>query len=174
MKKRLFFILLIILLIPSIALAGRQDITLKMDWEEVWSDVPPFIENGRTYVPVRFVAEQLDMAVDYEFVNEYEDGSRDIFVTMLAPDGKRLEVDRAGIYNEGLNFFRLNEDIEPYKIISDRTFVPIRFIAEALHMEVFWDQETKTVSLITNNEPDEYDLYFTYMESRSSGLLYFF
>lgn len=158
MQKRLIFIVLVLLLIPSIVLAGRQDITLKMDWEVVESDVPPFIENGRTYVPVRFIAEQLDMIVDYEFFMYSADWD-DIRVTMLSQDGIEIIVDGRGIYREGLNFFREEDKVLPYQIVNERTFVPIRFIADALHMDVYWDQETKTVSLLTNNDYEEYDIF---------------
>ena len=33
-------------------------------------------------------------------------------------------------------------------IINDRTYVPIRFVAEELGAEVQWNEETKTVTII--------------------------
>ena len=36
-------------------------------------------------------------------------------------------------------------------IISERTFVPIRFVADELGAEVQWNDETKTVTIIKNH-----------------------
>ena len=36
-------------------------------------------------------------------------------------------------------------------IINDRTYVPIRFVAEELGAEVQWNEETKTVTIIKDN-----------------------
>ena len=37
-------------------------------------------------------------------------------------------------------------------IINDRTYVPIRFVAEELGAEVQWNEETKTVTIIKDNQ----------------------
>ena len=36
-------------------------------------------------------------------------------------------------------------------IINDRTYVPIRFVAEELDADVQWNEETKTVTIIKDN-----------------------
>ena len=43
-----------------------------------------------------------------------------------------------------------NMDVEPF-IHQNRTFIPVRFVAEELNMDVRWNEQTKTVELKTRN-----------------------
>lgn len=58
MKKLLLFItLLLTILLPISTFA--QNIKIVINNQEIISDVEPFIENGRTMVPVRVITENL-------------------------------------------------------------------------------------------------------------------
>ena len=99
-------------------------------------DAAPEITGGRTMVPVRALVETLGGEVDYqddvvtfaidgrEF--EFVIGSTDVTVS----DGKPIEMDCA-----------------PY-IKGGRTYVPIRFISEALGYDVGWDSAYQTAVLL--------------------------
>lgn len=160
-KKVLLIVLLLCLIIPTTAFANRQDITLMIDGEEVWSDVPPFIDEGRTYVPARFVGEHLGMTVDYNHYTYERDGFDLFTVTLTDQNGSITQIEDIGIFHEGLYISQVGDSTHSYQIVGDRTFVPIRYIADALHMDIHWNNDTRTVSLITNNNPEFYDLYMT-------------
>lgn len=53
-----------------------------------------------------------------------------------------------------------NKKVYPF-IQKDRTFVPLRFIAESLGLEVLWDEQTETVTL----KKEENELIFTINKS---------
>ena len=45
-----------------------------------------------------------------------------------------------------VNGKQINIDSEPF-VYNGRTFVPVRFISEALNKEVIWNDETKTINI---------------------------
>ncbi len=105
-----------------------------------WTDAVPFIdENNRTMVPLRAVAEALGLAVSWDKVYReasFTRGTRTIIFpigtsTARADDGTTIQMDTAAV------------------IVSDRTFAPVRYLAEFFGYTVGWDGATKTV-LIKN------------------------
>ena len=98
-------------------------------------DAQPFIdENGRTQVPVRFVSEALGAKVDWDGDDKKVTlalNSRTVILTI----GKR-----------GYEINSQSYQMDTVAILQDsRTFVPIRFVSEALGASVVWDQATKSV-----------------------------
>lgn len=108
--------------------------TAFIDGKPVSLDVPATILNGRTLVPIRFVAESLGARVGWD------GNTREVTVSL---DGKtvKLTIDsRIALVNGK------QEILDTTPVIRDgRTLVPIRFIAENLGGEVYWDNETRTV-----------------------------
>jgi len=92
-------------------------------------DVPPTIVNGRTMVPLRFIAEALGAKVDW---------NNDTRTAAVALDNKTLSVtvDKAA---DGM-------DVPPM-IINGRTMVPLRYIGEALGCDVAWDPDTRAIDI---------------------------
>lgn len=105
-----------------------------------------FVQNDRTYVPVRFVTEQLGCAVTWDesdklvviSTNDMSDfymlqsGSRFMLHQKIGmPASPRIEMDVETHFDETEN----------------RNYIPVRFLAEAMGYTVEWDQETETVSL---------------------------
>jgi hypothetical protein len=45
-----------------------------------------------------------------------------------------------------INGKKINPDTEPF-IFNGRTFVPIRFVSEALNKDVIWNDKTKTIDI---------------------------
>jgi len=107
----------------------------------IYTDVPPFIENDRTMVPARFIGDALGATA------AWDDETRVVSIT--APDGMIIklmngDVNMHIIRGESITIVQMDVTT----IIKDgRTFVPVRFIAEALGLEVEWINETRTVSL---------------------------
>ena len=106
-------------------------------------DAPPLIEEDRTILPVRFIAQAMGSQVLWD--------QEDRRVTIIKGDDTiELWIDS--------NLARVNGDfklIDPdndsirARIIPEtgRTMVPVRFVAETLGADVFWDEATKTISL---------------------------
>jgi len=123
--------------------------TMKLDGKAVPSDVPPFIESGRTFVPVRFVSEALGAKVDWDAGT----GA----VTVTAGDGmvvRLIKGDTDMLVQKGGGDTTVKMDVAT-TVVDGRAFVPVRFIAEALGFKVGWDGRTKTVLLATG--PDIMD-----------------
>ncbi|WP_426452370.1 stalk domain-containing protein [Paenibacillus sp. S-38] len=106
-------------------------------------DSQPEITDGRLMVPVRAITEALGYQV------AFDDAARSV---ALSKEGRTVElyVGRTGIrlYSDGSLKAEKDTDAAPY-IKDDLTFVPIRFFAEEIGMDVQWDEGTRTAILRT-------------------------
>ena len=98
-------------------------------------DAQPFIDaNGRTQVPVRFVSEALGAKVDW---------NGDTQKVTVALNSRNV------VLTIGLKKYEINNksyQMDTVALLQEsRTFVPIRFVSEALGASVVWDQATKSV-----------------------------
>jgi hypothetical protein len=96
--------------------------------------VTPYIDNARTLVPLRFIAEGLGADV------EWFGADRRVLVEL---DGVVVEM-RVGATEYTVGGETKYSEAAP-DIREDRTFVPIRFIAEAFGRDVFWDDSERLV-----------------------------
>ncbi|MBT2282472.1 copper amine oxidase N-terminal domain-containing protein [Paenibacillus polymyxa] len=113
--------------------AGKKN-GVKLYVNGVASDSEPFVKKGNTFVPFRAIAESLKAEVAW---NPEE---RSIIVTK---DGVsiKLVVDSKTATVNGKN---VSLDV-PATITKGSTYVPVRFISEALDATVQWEEESKTV-----------------------------
>ena len=119
--------------------AAPQAITVTVDGQAVvWTDAAPFIDkNNRTMVPLRAVADAMGLTVDWDGGAReavFSDASKTIYFPINSSaartgDGGKVKMDTAAV------------------IVKDRTYAPIRYLAEYFGYEVGWDGATKTVSL---------------------------
>lgn len=112
----------------------NSGIYVTLDGKKIQFDVPAQIISDRTLVPLRAIFEALGATVDW-------DSS-----TQTVTSSKNNTVIKVTIGNNIMK--KNNENIEldvPAQIISDRTLVPARAVAEAFGCNVDWDSETKTV-----------------------------
>ena len=95
-----------------------------------YNDVAPIIVDNRTMVPIRVITELLGGTADWN------EATKEVTLTI---DGKvrRMTV---GVVLEKYG-------VAPV-IINDRTYVPIRFVADELGVETSWDETAKTVIII--------------------------
>jgi sugar lactone lactonase YvrE len=106
-------------------------------------DAQPEIVNGRTMIPVRAITEALGYEVKYAEQN----GTKT--VQLIKGDVTiELYIDKTGIkkMQKDQQDIMKTTDVAPY-INSDRTYVPVRFFAEEIGLDVQWDQTTRTAIL---------------------------
>ena len=98
------------------------------------NDVAPIIRNDRTMLPARFVAENLGAEVAW-------DGEARVVTVKSADVEIKLTIDSATATVNGVE-----EALDsPAFIENDRTYTPVRFIAEKLGATVDWDASLKMV-----------------------------
>jgi len=97
-------------------------------------DVLPIIQNGRTLVPVRFIAEAFGAEVDW--VPATYDSP---LIVTLVLDGQALTF--------GIGEMAPGMDI-PAQTIEGRTMVPLRFISEFFNAEVFWHEDIQRIEIV--------------------------
>ena len=150
---------------------ASENIKIRVNNQFISSDVAPFIQNGRTMVPIRVVSENLGYDVDWDqesqsiiISSEDKDGFA-LSVVMLFigeyecvwfdPDSinKASLLFEAGYINEDEMFYAGTENSEiveldsPPVIINNRTFVPLRAIAELFGYNVSWDPINRIVDI---------------------------
>lgn len=118
------------------AAAAEEEIKLTLDGEPLRLDVPPFIEEGRTMVPVRAAFEALGADVGW-------DGERKKVTIVL--DGVELQLTLGDTIMRANGY--LLELSHPPQIVEGRTMVPLRALAETFGMDVSWDGEKRAVTL---------------------------
>ncbi len=93
-------------------------------------DAPPFITNNRTLVPIRAISEGLGAKVDWN------DKERKVTIT-LGSSRVELWIDNPVGRVNGQQY-NMPDNVAP-TIRRSRTFVPVRFVAEALGAHVTWN-----------------------------------
>ncbi|WP_165847775.1 copper amine oxidase N-terminal domain-containing protein [Ammonifex thiophilus] len=104
-------------------------------------DVAPFIENGRTYVPVRYLGYALGVP---ESGIGWDQAERK---ATLTKDGTTVEL-VVGQSSYRVNGQERGMDVAP--LLKDgRVFLPARFVAEALGYKVTWEPYFRQVVVLT-------------------------
>ena len=121
------------------AFAANDDIKVIVNGSELQiaeNDTKPFVEDGRTLVPMRAIFEALGATV------EWDDATKT--VTSKSDNGN-IEM-TVGSDTIKINGADTMVDV-PAKIVEGRTVVPVRVISEGLNCKVEWSQETQTVTI---------------------------
>lgn len=119
----------------------REQLTVQLNGCIVkFPDAKPEKVNNRTMVPFRAIAEALGAEVDYNAgaITAKKDGQTLAF----SLGGKQLTVTDSA----GKTVKTVQLDTAPYKK-GGRTYVPVRFFAEAFGLTVQWDQDMQTAVL---------------------------
>lgn len=117
---------------------AAKPIRLVVDGKDITSLANPIIENGRTLVPIRFVAEELGAEVNWNDKDKKVTIEKDNQIIGLKI-GSRL------VFNQRETKTYYLSDITP-KIIDGRTFVPLRLVSNALGIEIEWDEENRMIN----------------------------
>jgi len=111
--------------------------TAYIDGQPKTLDVAPRIENGRTFVPVRFIGEAFGADFSWDENNQkvtYSMGSNYI----------ELFIGKNQAYING-NAVPLQD---PPIIHEDRTLVPFRFMGQSIGAQVEWNDQTRTATIM--------------------------
>lgn len=174
MTKAVIAILLLpVMLFAALCFAqaanAQEEIKIYVDGRQVQTDVPAYIKSGRTMVPLRFIAEAFGFKVvwagentEYPIqvylvvpgVNDQLKGAvADFGFFVLRPGTTTItfvarKLQDSGTVTTGQNFAGglLYTDVAP-EVRGDRTFVPLRALAEAFGCRVEWDESTQTVRI---------------------------
>jgi len=94
----------------------------------------PFIENGRTMVPLRAVFEVLNCNVNWD---------TEINSAVVEYEGTKIVIPA----DSNIAYINGEESTldAPAKLVNNRIMVPLRFISEAIDKTVLWDDKDKTV-----------------------------
>ncbi len=159
MKKiRILSILLVIVIIFSsiVSLAFELPLRVVVNGKKVdFPDAQPFVdENSRTQVPARFVTEALGATVGWN-------GETKTVTVKRGEKTVEVSIDKNEMYINGEMKW---QDTAP-RLKDDRTFVPLRFVSEALGAKVEWSGEIRTAyidleenSNTTTTKPTEYEI----------------
>ena len=152
MKKitSIFFVFAILSL-NLIAFSAGSGITVYVDGDKLdFKDAEPFIENGRTLVPFRAIAEALGAEVGWDAKTQTVTITKENPNAQKsnAPDGSKNIQLVIGQNNALVNGASVTLDV-PAKIATNRTYVPLRFVSEAMEMGVNWEAKTKKITIDT-------------------------
>lgn len=146
MKKLLVFTLVIVFVLSmsvtsAFAFMGTEVVvtpgedTAQVNGEDVTLDVAAKIINDRTMIPIRFVAEELGFAVDWDgdsrtvYLGENKEVVLPIGATAATVNGVSVALDSPAIIENG------------------RTLVPLRFVSESLGATVDWNAEERYATI---------------------------
>lgn len=106
-------------------------------------DAQPEIQDGRTMVPVRAISETFGYKVTYA-----ERAGKSIVQLSKGELTVELTIGETGITRKqtGLPDLKIDTDVAPY-VKQDRTYVPIRFFAEQIGLDVQWQAAVQTAIL---------------------------
>ena len=111
----------------ELATSARQDIKL---------DVAPYINNNRTFVPVRFVADALGASVEWDAKTGTATLRSEENIIKLTTNSKWMQVSDY----KPVVWKKIKMDTAPH-IVNNRMMIPIRYIAENLNCDVEWDSK---------------------------------
>lgn len=104
-------------------------------------DTPPVIKSGRTVIPVRAITRGFGAELTWNPETQQVTISKGDTLINLSIDSNTAIVNGEEIV--------LDSKAE---IINNRTYVPLRFVLEALELKVKWDDETDSIQIDTPEE----------------------
>ena len=132
--------------IPASAVGTPEsDIKVTVNGTAVdFPDQKPIIQNDRTLVPIRFIAESLGYDVEWDSIENaavIDDGRVKLWIgtDKAELDGELVTLDTSSV------------------LVNDRTMVPLRAVAETLDCTVDWIAKTKTVQITSGTDASVWD-----------------
>lgn len=130
---------ILIMIMGAGPLKADQPIRIFIDGQELYSDVAPIIENGRTLVPVALIGKGLGAEVQW-----LPNGRK----VLISTRGAIAQVDWQRASSSVIRVFiddqELATDVAP-KLIGGRTMVPLAAISTGLGANVTWDAQNRRV-----------------------------
>lgn len=133
--------LALVLLCGGLQSGYAQGISVTVNGDPVqFQDIGPQSIEGRTLVPVRGVLEKLGAQIAFDNATQTVIASTPTIDIQL----------KIGARTAIVNGKSVTLDV-PAQVIRDHTFVPLRFLGEALGADVGWDNASRTVRIITKD-----------------------
>ena len=125
------------LVVPATLIMAQDEITVTVNGQEidfsVYDNVLPYIENDRTLIPIRAIAESMSFTVDWDGTERLVTVKNDSTDIIFVIDGAAATVNGEEISLDA-----------PARIVDDRTFVPLRFVSENMGATVSGSVSAKT------------------------------
>lgn len=140
--------IVIIILVTSISTLAGTIPRVNFNGDKIMLQQSPFVENGRTYVPLRSVSENLGATVWWESSTQ----------TIIIKNDKTTVICQIGNSQAKVNDESVTLDVAP-KIKLGTTYVPLRFTADCLGAKMTYDKATNTIGIeyeITQNPLKQY------------------
>ncbi len=132
-----------------------EDIIIYIEDKEISEELEPIIQNDRTYAPVRNLAEALGAEVKFEAEDSRIIITRDSLEISMWVDTEYVIVNN-----------KETETESPVFIDEDRSYAPLRFLAEWFDYDVSWNEEERKIELIAeeDDDKDEKEKIISYQE----------
>jgi len=120
---------------------GQTTITVSVNSDDIQFDKSqmPMMMNGRVMIPLRGVVEKLGGTIQYE--------PKSKVITGAQPDVEKQFRLRVGSNDSLVNGQPMSLDAPP-RVVRGITYVPLRFVSEALGAEVEWNPQTHAVKIM--------------------------
>lgn len=121
-----------------------------IDNENSEMEVAPYISNGNTMIPLRFVANALNIS-DENII--YENDTKYVHIIKDSTTSFTFQIgsDKLLINKDNDLSIKTMDNYATTELTDSRTFVPFRELANCFDLEIDWDNDTKTVTLTDNN-----------------------
>ncbi|MEK4328142.1 copper amine oxidase N-terminal domain-containing protein [Paenibacillus sp. FSL R7-0312] len=100
----------------------------------------PFIKDNSTYIPLRFISEQLNAGVQWDQKNKVVTITKDDKIITLKVNDKQVKI------NDSIQSLE-----SPALIVGGATFVPLRFVSENLNVSLTWEQKSQSITIQTQS-----------------------
>lgn len=133
-------------LLPVHGASAASPVQVILDGRPLTLNPAPTIVDDRTMVPLRGLLEAMGATVTWD------DATRSVTATR-GDKYIRLRIDRRlACLNSGCTQ-AATLDV-PARLLSDRTFIPARFVSQAMGARVSWDEATRAVVIETDKAPN--------------------
>ena len=147
--RRLFFIAIITLFIPSSVLATTQNqvfvpanVDVLVNGQQILFTEAPIVVNNTIMLPLRDISNCFDIKIKWE-----PDPNR---VLLMKDEGKELIL---SLESPKVLYGRKVSIIEQVPVlVNGHTMVSLRFIAAVMGADVTWDEKHSTVNIVDNGK----------------------
>lgn len=131
---------------PALAAGPSTGIAVQLDGKNVpFTDAAPEVSANRTFLPMRAVLEAMGATVDYDAAQKLITATRGGTKLEMVLGAKEATITESGKTRT------MKMDVAAYAK-NNRTYVPVRFTAEAFGCNVGWDQDDKTVIIVDTDK----------------------
>ena len=132
---------------PGEAPAATEGISVRLNGNYLYSDVPPMTVNDRALVPMRALFEALNAEVTWDEATATTTAANSYTSIQLTEGQTTAYVNGAPVELEA-----------PAQIIQDRFLVPLRFVSESLGATVEWDPYGQLINITAKTEVKKWDI----------------